>query len=76
MMADLQNLFQTIETLTPDEVKQLYEYILENHIQFTAKADVTLPKPRVIGLHEHLGTGWMSDDLNDELPDSFWLGEA
>ena len=30
--------------------------------------------PRVLGLHN--GQGWMSDDFNDPLPDSFWLGEA
>lgn len=29
--------------------------------------------PRVMGLHE--GQGWISDDFDDELPDSFWLGE-
>ncbi len=28
---------------------------------------------RVLGLHE--GEGWISDDFNDELPDSFWFGE-
>lgn len=28
---------------------------------------------RVFGLHE--GMGWMSDDFDDELPDSFWFGE-
>jgi hypothetical protein len=32
-------------------------------------------KPRKLGLHEHLGEGWMSDDFHDELPDSFWLGQ-
>ncbi len=30
-------------------------------------------KPRIAGLHA--GMGWMSDDFDDELPDSFWLGE-
>ncbi len=30
-------------------------------------------KPRVAGLHA--GMGWISDDFDDELPDSFWLGE-
>ncbi len=30
-------------------------------------------RPRVLGLHE--GEGWMSDDFNAPLPDSFWLGE-
>jgi len=33
------------------------------------------PSKRRAGLHEHLGHAWMSDDFNDELPDSFWLGE-
>ena len=32
------------------------------------------PKPRVLGLHA--GQGWMSDDFTDELPDTFWLGQA
>ena len=30
-------------------------------------------KPRIAGLHA--GMGWISDDFDDELPDSFWLGE-
>ena len=30
-------------------------------------------RERISGLHE--GIGWMSDDFDDELPDSFWLGE-
>lgn len=28
---------------------------------------------RVFGLHK--GQGWISDDFDDELPDSFWFGE-
>ena len=36
----------------------------------------TAPKPpRIIGLHEHLGHAWMSDDFDDPLPDEFWLGD-
>lgn len=31
------------------------------------------PKQRILGLRE--GQVWMSDDFDDELPDSFWLGE-
>ena len=31
-------------------------------------------KKRIAGLHA--GQGWVSDDFNDELPDSFWLGQA
>ncbi len=29
--------------------------------------------PRIAGLHK--GNWWISDDFDDELPDSFWLGE-
>jgi antitoxin (DNA-binding transcriptional repressor) of toxin-antitoxin stability system len=31
------------------------------------------PKQRILGLRE--GQVWTSDDFDDELPDSFWLGE-
>ncbi len=31
------------------------------------------PKQRVLGLGK--GKTWMSDDFDDMLPDSFWLGE-
>jgi prevent-host-death family protein len=31
------------------------------------------PKPRILGLRE--GQVWSSEDFDDELPDSFWLGE-
>lgn len=31
------------------------------------------PKKRVLGLRE--GQVWTSDDFDEELPDSFWLGE-
>jgi len=30
-------------------------------------------KERVLGLRE--GQVWLSEDFDDELPDSFWLGE-
>ncbi len=31
------------------------------------------PKQRILGLRE--GQVWTRDDFDDELPDSFWLGE-
>ncbi len=31
------------------------------------------PKQRILGLRE--GQVWTSNDFDDELPDSFWLGE-
>jgi len=33
----------------------------------------TEPKERILGLRE--GQVWTSEDFDDELPDSFWLGE-
>lgn len=30
-------------------------------------------QPRIEGLHA--GDGWVSDDFDDPLPDSFWFGE-
>lgn len=40
---------------------------------------IAIAKPqrtmRVMGLHAYLGKGWMSDDFDEELPDSFWLGD-
>ena len=75
-MADLQALIQAVDELNADELKQLYNHILETRIQFTdAHETPTLPPSRVLGLHEHLGQAWMSDDFNDELPEEFWLGE-
>lgn len=31
------------------------------------------PKPRIAGLHA--GKGWIAEDFDAPLPDSFWLGE-
>jgi hypothetical protein len=76
-MADLDMLFDSVDKLTPEEIKQLYTYILEHHVQFTKgeQQSVEPLKPRVLGLHAHLDEAWMSDDFGDELPDAFWLGE-
>jgi hypothetical protein len=75
MMADLQALFQAVDELTADELKQLYLYIMQTRVQFAAAPDEILSKQRILGLFENMGETWVSDDFNDELPDSFWLGE-
>ncbi len=75
-MADLEALFQTVDELSPDEIKRLYDSIVESRIQFTEVQPKVPRKERVIGLHEHLGRAWISDDFHDELPDAFWLGET
>lgn len=75
-MADVQAIFQAVETLTPDEIKQLYQYIVEQHRDIVSEVSSSvLDSPRILGLHAHLGVAWMSDDFNDPLPDEFWLGE-
>ncbi len=74
-MADLQTLFQTVDELTSEELKQLYLYITQKHVQFVTAPEKTPSRTRVIGLFENIGETWISDDFDAELPDSFWLGE-
>jgi hypothetical protein len=68
MMLDLEALFRTVDELSSDDLKQLYLYILENHVQFTQKASAQPATSRILGLHGHLGAAWLSDDFHDELP--------
>jgi hypothetical protein len=74
-MVDLQALFHTVDELTADELKQLYLYIMQTRLQF-AETPADMPaKQRVLGMFEHVGETWVSDDFDAELSDSFWLGE-
>ena len=53
-----------------------HEIIIENPEKGQARLVPVvkrLTRPRVLGLHE--GEGWISDDFNAPIPDSFWLGE-
>jgi hypothetical protein len=75
-MADLQSLIRAVDELSASELKQLYTHILETRVQFKDVNAGSVPaESRIIGLHEHLGQAWMSEDFNSELPTSFWLGE-
>ncbi len=77
-MADLQALFQAVNELSAEDLKELYRYITETRMEFTnppAEEQPDTNKPRILGLHAHLGKAWMSDDFDDELPDEFWFGE-
>lgn len=67
-MTDLELLFRTVDELTADEKQQLIEYL--QHSQQKSAPKLT---KRVFGLHPNAMV--MSDDFDDELPDSFWLGE-
>ena len=75
-MMDMQQLFKMVDQLTSAELKELYQYIMESRVQFIGSEPKPPHQPRKLGLHAHLGQAWMSEDFMDELPDSFWLGEA
>jgi hypothetical protein len=63
---------QAVKQMSDDERQQL-QALLETLQRMSNTADA--PKQRIAGLHDHLQGFWMSDDFNDELPDSFWFGE-
>jgi hypothetical protein len=71
-MVDLQSLFKAVDQLDSQELEQLSEYIAAHKALAHPPVET---KPRIVGLHAHLGKGWMSPDFDAELPDSFWLGE-
>lgn len=60
---------QAIGKLTSDELAELMKW-LQKVSQEKQNAQQT--KTRTPGLSPGV---WMSDDFNDELPDSFWLGD-
>ena len=68
---------QIIRSRSRAERIQLIEDIAETLKQEVVEVQpVPQPKkPRILGLHAHLGKVWMSDDFHDELPDEFWLGQ-
>ena len=67
-MTDLDTLFRAVDALSTEEKQQLVEYIQRAGLPESQR------KPRVFGLHPD-GI-WISEDFDDELPDSFWLSEA
>jgi hypothetical protein len=73
-MADLEALFQAVKELSTEERAELSRYIANMQTQ-ESEPSADIDKPRILGLHEHLGKAWMSDDFDAELPDEFWFGE-
>jgi len=68
-MTDMDMLFQQVKQLSSEQKQQLMNFLQLEH------TEPNLSKNRVLGLNQHLGNIWMSDDFDDELPDSFWLGD-
>jgi hypothetical protein len=77
-------LLEEIKELSEEEKTALINEILETNKQAAAiieeflnrlkKPTVDNPEPRILGLHAG-STVFVADDFDDELPDSFWLGD-
>ena len=70
-MTNMELLFNQVKSLTSQEKQALIKFLQSDDTVTSNK----IPKTRVLGLHAHLGKAWMSEDFDDELPDSFWLGD-
>ena len=74
-MIEISQTNMTIEELLAQLSSDAEIVLTRNHIPIARLAaeppSEALPA-RILGLHA--GQGWMSDDFNDALPDSFWLG--
>ena len=68
-MADFQTVLQVVDTLSDDEKQRLLKH-LQRGLGEEKAPEVT---QRVLDLHP--GAATMSDDFDEELPDSFWLDE-
>jgi hypothetical protein len=68
-MMDLQALFEAVDHLSEAEKQKLLDY-LQNHRE---RSGQEVRRPLILNMHP--GAMIASDDFNDELPDSFWLGE-
>jgi hypothetical protein len=67
-MTDMETLYQVVDELTPEEQERLLDYLQQ------ARQVKKVPlKKRIFDMHPDAIT--LSDDFDDELPDSFWFGE-
>jgi antitoxin (DNA-binding transcriptional repressor) of toxin-antitoxin stability system len=73
---------KTIEVQEKDaDLKELLALVREGAVIVLMAGDqpvarLTPAQPRIMGLHAHLGKAWTSDDFDEDLPASFWLGEG
>ena len=64
-MADLGELIRAVDELDISDLKQLYDNIIETHGQALNAPIRTPSTPRILGLFEHVGETWTSDDYAD-----------
>jgi hypothetical protein len=76
MMSDVHTITDQITQLKLDEIKEIFDFIVKNYAPFPPEdTSHRSRKKRILGLHEHLGEAWLSDDFDAELPDEFWFGK-
>jgi Protein of unknown function (DUF2281) len=66
-----------LQRLTPEQRQQVFDLVedLSQEKKLDNEPQASTPKKqRVFG--QYAGKIWMSDDFDDPLPDSFWLGES
>ena len=68
-----ETLWQEIDTLPESQLNSLWEFIQFLRYKAEGKPETSIVSKRIEGLDA--GTTWISDDFNEPLPDSFWLGK-
>lgn len=79
---EIQSKWQMLPPALQQQVVDFIEFLLNKYqllrpasvVTAQAPAEMTEMEPRILGLHRGMGT--ISDDFNDPLPDSFWLGDS
>ncbi len=68
-MTDLQTLLQVVDTLSDADKQRLLQHLQRSYVEISSSESTQ----RVLDMHP--GAAIMSDDFDEELPDSFWLDE-
>jgi hypothetical protein len=79
---EIQAKWQVLPPALQQQVIDFIEFLINKYqllrpsaaIMTQDTTEAVADQPRVLGLHKGMGT--MSEDFNDPLPDSFWLGES
>ena len=78
---EIQAKWQVLPPALQQQVIDFIEFLINKYqllrltpvVAAQSSVDAVITEPRILGLHAGMGT--ISDDFNDPLPDSFWLGE-
>jgi mRNA-degrading endonuclease RelE of RelBE toxin-antitoxin system len=71
-----EHVMTALKRLTPEQRQQVFDLVerLSQERNSAEQPPETPKKQRVFG--QYAGKIWMSDDFDDPLPGSFWLGES